>query len=71
MPDERLATEAIDGGSERLVEIEACREFRSECVSANSRSEDDALHDVRRTQIPYVAGKHHIVGIMDLAQMVP
>ena len=71
MTDDSLAAEAVDGGAEALVEIEAAAQARVIPHLGDMRAEDDALHDICRPDAPDLRSEMSIVRVMHFALVIP
>src|SRR5215204_5053592 len=69
--DGRLHTEAVEDRSEDLLVIEAVYEAPVALGLLRDGPVDDALVQVRGPQAPDLAGEVDVVGVVDLAEVVP
>jgi hypothetical protein len=68
---DRLHTEAVEDRSEDLLVVEAVYEAPVALGLLRDGPVDDALVQVRSPQAPDLAGEVDVVGVMDLAEVVP
>ena len=71
MVDNGLATESIDRGAKRLVKIHPGQQPFITIHLVDARPKYDALHNVRRAQVPDLAGEHDVVGAVHLGPVIP